>query len=241
MNELINNDLAELQKELELLQSASKQIQNAGDASLSTIEAVQELKEKFDANLEKLTKLYTQYVEDTNKKFEEFKKETKDEINQSIKRQEDSLQVFTQSSEQSVKEQENLLKKSSADSSQKISELSSLQKKQVQDTNKLLDSYLELAQSTAELEKRVNKIDFPNRFEKLSAIISALNSEQQESNKSLKEIIDENQEGKIEKMLALQDKKINSLRVLCWIITIVSILGFGAIAYFEIFKPMLIK
>ena len=67
MKELIDNELAQLQKDLENLQSAAKQISNAGEASANVIQEAKNIQDDFAKNLDKLTSLYTQYLEQADK------------------------------------------------------------------------------------------------------------------------------------------------------------------------------
>ena len=67
MKELINNELAQLQKDLENLQSAAKMISEAGTASNSVIEETKSIHAEFSKNIDKLTDLYTKFLNEANK------------------------------------------------------------------------------------------------------------------------------------------------------------------------------
>ncbi|MBR3713115.1 MAG: hypothetical protein IKM98_07950, partial [Bacteroidales bacterium] len=71
MKELINNELVQLQKDLENLQSASNMISQAGKASDAVIAEAKGIHEDFAKNLDRLTSLYTEFLEAANKQSDQ--------------------------------------------------------------------------------------------------------------------------------------------------------------------------
>ena len=263
MKELINNELAQLQKDLENLQSASKQISQAGEAAQNAIEAVNNVREDFAQNLTKITDLYSDYLKQANAdaavqsektadafkqtcnsqaalltKYQEIinniKNETSSQLSQSLTNQKVALENMIKLAQEQTANQDAQLKKSAAATETKITEINKAHLKQVEDTDKLLASYLELAQSTAELKTKIEKIDFPERFDKLSALISALNYEQQDGNKQLKQLNDIVSNDTTSKLIASQNRKIKTIKFLAWLSTIVILLTSGAALYLGI-------
>ena len=180
MKELINNELAQLQKDLENLQSAAKQISNAGEASNKVIEEAKTIHTDFSNNLEKLTSLYTQYLDQADKSSNErnneiinhFKKTISEQtvildkygalvstINENNKKlveasqenQKATVEKLVKFTQEKVDAQDSLLKKAATETTQKVEAVKSSYLKQAEETDKLLKAYLELAQSTEEL------------------------------------------------------------------------------------------
>ena len=63
MRELIDKELLQLQKDLENLQSAAEMISQAGTASDSVIKEAKNIHQEFSKNMEKLTNIYQQYIQ----------------------------------------------------------------------------------------------------------------------------------------------------------------------------------
>ena len=254
MKDLITNELAELQKDLENLQSAAKQISQAGEASQNVIDEAQKIHNKFSENINTLTQLYEQYLQQTsdenntknNELINHFKEtidkqsaildkygETVATANANAKsllanaeaQQQASINQLVKEAQAKLASQDGIIKKSAADSAEKIAALSKSQQVQITNTDKILNSYLELAQSTAELREKIEKIDFPERLNKINALISALTGEQQENNNSLKKIIeitsDKSTTAKVEQK-ASQVKTLKSLIIVLIVLTVVA-------------------
>ncbi|MBO4244667.1 MAG: hypothetical protein J5882_06405 [Bacteroidales bacterium] len=265
MKELINNELAQLQKDLENLQSAAKQISNAGEASASVIEEAKNIQNDFSKNLEKLTTLYTQYLDQAQKASSErndeiinhFKKTISEQtvimdkygalvstINENSKKliessqenQKATVEKLVKFAQEKVDSQDSLLKKAAADTTQKVEAVKSSYLKQAEETDKLLKAYLELAQSTEELKQNIDKVDFPQKFEKLSGLVNNLSNEQKGTSERLEKLektgTDSNKK-LMEEVLANQ-KSIRTVKVLAWIILIIAILSTAGIVYASI-------
>jgi len=76
---------------------------------------------------------------------------------------------------------------------------------QVAEVNKLLKSYLDLAGSTAELNKQIENINFPARLDKISANVAAMNTEFRAIQAEIKKVADDDTPAKNAKAL----KKLN--------------------------------
>ena len=262
MKELINNELAQLQKDLENLQSAAKQISNAGEASANVIEEAKNIQNDFSKNLEKLTTLYTQYLDQADKSSNErnteiinhFKKTISEQtvildkygalvstINENNKKlieasqenQKSTVEKLVKFAQEKVDSQDSLLKKAAADTTQKVEAVKSSYLKQAEETDKLLKSYLELAQSTEELKQNIDKVDFPQRFEKLSGLVNTLSTDQKGTTERLEKLEKSSTDSDKKLMEAvLENKKsIKTVKVLAWLIFIIVILSTGAMVY----------
>lgn len=266
MKELINNELAQLQKDLENLQSAAKMISEAGTASNSVIEETKSIHAEFSKNIDKLTDLYTKFLNEANKQtsdkqqeminhlksavseqskvFDNYTKlvETANQntstlLNKSISSQESSISKLVTEAEKKFDDQNNLLKSNAEKATKKIEEVSATYIKQSAETDKLLNSYLELAQSTEVLSNKISSIDFPARLERLNTLIENFTTEQSATNQKLDEIT---------KTLAknetlIQAKKNNSslktLKFLVWILFLLALVATGALVYLAIKWP----
>ena len=270
MKELIDNELAQLQKDLENLQSAAKQISNAGEASANVIQEAKNIQDDFSKNLDKLTSLYTQYLEQADKNSSQrnddivnfFKKTISDQtvildkygalvstINENSKKlieasqenQKATVEKLVKFTQEKVDNQDSLLKKTAAETTQKVEAVKSSYLKQAEETDKLLKSYLELAQSTEELKQNIDKVDFPQRFDKLSTLVNNLSADQQKTAKLLEQI-GETTSASDKTLLetALQNQKsLRTIKVLAWITTIVTVLTVATFVYIG-FKTELI-
>lgn len=159
MKELINNELAQLQKDLENLQSASRMIAQAGEASNGVIAEAKVIHEDFSKNLENLTNLYTEYLEAANKQSSQNQLLVVDHVKKTITEQSALIDKCS-----------SLVDKSASDAALKVETVKETYLKQSAETAKLLSSYLELAQSTAELKDKIQAVDFPQRLDSLSSI-----------------------------------------------------------------------
>ena len=270
MKELIDNELAQLQKDLENLQSAAKQISNAGEASANVIQEAKNIQDDFSKNLDKLTSLYTQYLEQADKNSSQrnddivnfFKKTISDQtvildkygalvstINENSKKlieasqenQKATVEKLVKFTQEKVDNQDSLLKKTAAETTQKVEAVKSSYLKQAEETDKLLKSYLELAQSTEELKQNIDKVDFPQRFDKLSTLVNNLSADQQKTAKQLEQI-GETTSASDKTLLetALQNQKsLRTIKVLAWITTIITVLTVATFVYIG-FKTELI-
>lgn len=262
MKELINNELAQLQKDLENLQSAAKQIANAGEASNNVIEEAKNIQNDFSKNLEKLTTLYTQYLDQADKSSNErnteiinhFKKTISEQtvildkygalvstINENNKKlieasqenQKATVEKLVKFAQEKVDTQDSLLKKAAADTTQKVEAVKSSYLKQAEETDKLLKAYLELAQGTEELKQNIDKVDFPQRFEKLSGLVNNLSTEQKGTNERIEKLEKSGTESDKKLMEAVLENRssIKTVKLLAWIITIIVVLTTGAMVY----------
>ncbi len=262
MKELINNELAQLQKDLENLQSAAKQIANAGEASNNVIEEAKNIQNDFSKNLEKLTTLYTQYLDQADKSSNErnteiinhFKKTISEQtvildkygalvstINENNKKlieasqenQKATVEKLVKFAQEKVDTQDSLLKKAAADTTQKVEAVKSSYLKQAEETDKLLKAYLELAQGTEELKQNIDKVDFPQRFEKLSGLVNNLSTEQKGTNERIEKLEKTGTESDKKLMEAVLENRssIKTVKLLAWIVTIIVVLTTGAMVY----------
>lgn len=262
MKELINNELAQLQKDLENLQSAAKQISNAGEASASVIEEAKNIQNDFSKNLEKLTTLYTQYLEQAQKTSNErndeiithFKKTISEQtvildkygalvstINENNKKlveasqenQKATVEKLVKFAQEKVDSQDSLLKKAAADTTQKVEAVKSSYLKQAEETDKLLKAYLELAQSTEELKQNIDKVDFPQKFEKLSGLVNTLSTDQKGTTERLEKLEKTNKDSdkKLLEEILVNQKSLRTVKTLAWITFIISLLATGAAVY----------
>ena len=125
------------------------------------------------------------------------------------------------------------LKKAAADTTQKVEAVKSSYLKQAEETDKLLKAYLELAQGTEELKQNIDKVDFPQRFEKLSGLVNNLSTEQKGTNERIEKLEKSGTESDKKLMEAVLENRssIKTVKLLAWIVTIIVVLTTGAMVY----------
>ncbi|MBQ3656973.1 MAG: hypothetical protein II956_09050 [Bacteroidales bacterium] len=221
MKELINNELLQLQNELESLKSASEMISQAGKASDAVIEEAKTIHKEFAGNLDKLTLLYQQYIDQINAQTSKSVSEVSSTAQNSVKNL--------------VSEQSALLKSNAEESLKKIELVKSTYLNQTAKTDQLLNSYLELAQSTTELKDKISAVDFPARFEKLNALLSQTIQGQKDNNAEIEKINKVIADNQAFKQSQKNSAAISSLKGLLWVVIVllIGLIGFSAFLYLK--------
>ena len=266
MKELINNELSQLQKDLENLQSASNMISQAGKASSSVIEEAKSIHEDFAKNLDKLTTLYTEFLEAANKQSTQNQLLVVDHVKQSISEQaaifdkystlvdtansntqalyekavasqKEAIEKLSADTQQKIEEQRKLVAFSAEDAAQKVDTVKKTYLKQSEQTDKLLNSYLELAQSTAELKDKITSIDFPSRLDTMSKLIAEYNERQKSDSENITKILEVVSSPKILRSSRENGNAIKSVKNLAVVTLLVLLAAIGAIAYYVVKHP----
>lgn len=221
MKELINNELLQLQNELESLKSASEMISEAGKASDAVIEEAKTIHKEFAGNLDKLTSLYQKYID-------QIITETSQKVGSVASTAENSVKNL-------VSEQSALLKSNAEESLKKIELVKSTYLNQTAKTDQLLNSYLELAQSTTELKNKISAVDFPARLEKLNALLSEAIQGQKFNNTELEKINKVITDNQAFKQSQKNSTAISSLKGLLWtvIVLLIGLIGFSVFLYLK--------
>lgn len=253
MKELINNELAQLQKDLENLQSASRMISQAGEASNQVIAEAKGIQTEFAKNLDSLTSLYTQYLEAANKQSSQNQLLVVDHVKKTISEQSAVLDKYTSLVETSnsgtkalYAQAVNDLKKNSDEATEKVEAVKSAYLKQSAETDKLLSSYLELAQSTAELKDKINAVDFPSRLDAIAKQVDDFAVKQKSANDAIAaqqkadaeaisaqiaKLITLAQDDRVIRQSKDNSKAIASLKTLVSVLTFLVIVGLAGLAY----------
>ncbi len=224
MKEKINIELAKLQKELGNLETAVSQISKAEKISTEVVKSIQELNVKYDTQFTKLIEEFDKYLSESIKKTESKYIETvnknQEVINQlialSTSQSENSKQIFD-----SLQKDTETLIVQTQEQTQHLIEQHSIQ---VEEVNKLLKSYLELAQSTTKLTDQLNSVDFPIRLDKIYANIGEMNTEIRRIQSMVKLVAEDPRIFEIQEKVKKNSKKLNFLTILT-IITLLFILG----------------
>lgn len=216
MNEIINNELAKLQNELSTLGTAVSKIDQAEKLSTEVVKSVQELhgkyKESFDLLEKETKKYYKDNLNDTNKKVSEIIDE--------IKKQ-------SENSKKTLEDLQSQILKSDKKNTEEVNKLIESHKIQIEKVENLLKSYLDLANSTALLTDKINKIDFARKFDKLYANMSELNIEI----RTVKEIALDTAKNETLDFLQKRLKKNNRKTNFVMFLTILSFLAIIFMAY----------
>lgn len=181
MEEQINHELTKLQEELNLLDSAVKQIEKAGAISNNVIEAIQGIQEQYGKHLQKITNKYEDYLE-----------------------------------------------KSLLNTDEKLDEIGVSHKEQIAEVQKLMDTYLELAEATARLPEEISGIDFPVRLDRIDTNTADINQGILNTQKLIDSMerrlkSDYRRVGELEKKIKKQTSSVNTIKILVIIILLVNI------------------
>jgi hypothetical protein len=203
MTDTINQELANLQTELANLGNAVSQITKAEKISTDMLAAVQDMQKKYDVQFDKISTYFENYLSQTAKTSADTIQKTAETHNAGVENAQQSLaQISTNT--------QNLL----SETQSQIGVLVENHSSQITEINNLLQSYLQLAQSTTSLSVQIEKVDFPTRLDKITVNIGEMNSEIRQIQAHLKSIADDpiliNMENRIRK----NNKKINLLTVL---------------------------
>lgn len=260
MKELINNELVQLQKDLESLQSASNMISQAGKASDAVIAEAKGIHEDFAKNLEKLTTLYTDFLDDANRQSDQNQKLVVEHVrstitsqtslldryndlvetannnvkalyDKAVASQNESIDRLVEESAKKIDEQSQLVKSNAAAAALNVETVKDAYLKQSAETDKLLSSYLELAQSTAELKDKIESIDFPSRLDTISRQILEYTAQQKTLNETSAQILEAVKSDKVYRQVLNNEKTLSSIKTIAGIALFFAIICAAAIAY----------
>lgn len=260
MKELINNELVQLQKDLESLQSASNMISQAGKASDAVIAEAKGIHEDFAKNLEKLTTLYTDFLDDAIRQSDQNQKLVVEHVrstitsqtslldryndlvqaannnvkalyDKAVASQNESIDRLVEESAKKIDEQSQLVKSNAAAAALNVETVKDAYLKQSAETDKLLSSYLELAQSTAELKDKIESIDFPSRLDTISQQILEYTAQQKSLNEASAQILEAVKSDKVYRQVQNNEKTLSSIKTIATCALIFAILCAAAIAF----------
>ncbi len=266
MKELINNELVQLQKDLENLQSASNMISQAGKASDAVINEAKGIHEDFAKNLDKLTSLYTEFLEAANKQSDQNQQLVVEHVrstitsqtslldryndlvqtannnvkalyDKAVASQAENIDRLVEESTKKLDAQSQLVKSNAAAAALNVETVKDAYLKQSAETDKLLSSYLELAQSTAELKDKIESVDFPSRLDTISRQILEYTEQQKALNETSAKILEVVKSDKVLKQAQSNEKTLSSIKTIATCVLIFVLLGVAAVAYL-IFKGM---
>ena len=260
MKELINNELVQLQKDLESLQSASNMISQAGKASDAVIAEAKGIHEDFAKNLEKLTTLYTDFLDDAIRQSDQNQKLVVEHVrstitsqtslldryndlvqaannnvkalyDKAVASQNESIERLVEESTKKIDAQSQLVKSNAAAAALNVETVKDAYLKQSAETDKLLSSYLELAQSTAELKDKIESIDFPSRLDTISQQILEYTAQQKSLNEVSAQILEAVKSDKVYRQVQNNEKTLSSIKTIATCALIFAILCAAAIAF----------
>lgn len=167
MDDKINKELIKIQDELSTLDNAVAQIDKAGTTATELIKTVREVQGKYSSHLEFIQKKVDELLDKSGKnaeeKLEEIRKIFVDYHNETIKSQQSN---------------NNLIESTIKKNDEQISALTSKHSQQVSDVSNLMESYMDLAKSTATLNQEIQEVDFPTRLQNLENAAKQLNQVQ---------------------------------------------------------------
>ncbi len=213
MKDQINQELIKLQTELGNLGSAVSQISKAEKLSSEIVAAVQDMQSKYEAQFEKISGHFENY------------------LSQLTKNSEDNFQKSVEKNAADSEEIQKIVAHISAEAHNLLSETQSQvgilvehHSSQITEINNLLQSYLQLAKSTTALSVQIEKVDFPTRMDKITVNIGEMNSEIRQIQAHLKSIADNPVLANLENRIRKNNKKINFIAGLA-IIALLLLLG----------------
>lgn len=224
MNEKINKELANLQNELAILDNAVKQISKAEKLSTEVIKSVEGLNQKYKESFDKIfIETQTYFKKNTT----ENEKEITVLINDYKKRTEESKKTLDKIQSDNSK---NLIK-----SSNDIVKLIDSHKTQLNKVDSLLESYIDLAKSTAKLSDKLDVVDITEQFNKLSANLSEINVEVRTVKEIVMDTVKTETLALLQKRLRRNNRKVNFtmyLMIVSFIIVALMAYQFAVIKYF---------
>jgi len=163
MNDLINKELIKIQDELSALDNAVNQVEKAGTTAQELIKAIREVQAKYQSHLDyvqkKVDELLNSSEKNTQQKLEEVTKHFKEQA-------EEIRKIFAEYHVETIKTQQannSLLEDTIKKNDKQITDLTTKHSQQVTNISKLMDSYMDLAKSTATLNQDIQEVDFPTR------------------------------------------------------------------------------
>ena len=236
MIEVINKELLKLQNELGKFQEAVKAIKKSNESSDNLIESMKQLQESFKGQLEKIEKLFSDYMNKTYRHSEEKVNQIYDGFAQRVEKEEQTLSRISQLAEQNenlltdtlkkisdshktsvqeytnksidlLNEQQDYLKLKIEEMKKNISSLIDEHNNHLKKQEKVLDNYIDLAGATAELSKFLKTVDFPSRLDKINKNIDLVHSENKTTNQKIDNNFDKLNEIKKDTDKLVDDKK----------------------------------
>ncbi len=207
MNDLINKELIKIQDELSALDNAVNQIEKAGTTANEVIKAIREVQAKYQSHLDYIKKKTDEVLSGSEKNTQE----KLEEITAFFKNQAEEIRkIFAEYHVETIKTQQannTLLENTIKKNDEQITDLTTKHGKQVANINKLMDSYMDLAKSTATLNQAIQEVDFPVRLKNLENAAVQLNKVQVQLGNDIK-TIDETQ-SEVLKKLKKSNRKAN--------------------------------
>ena len=150
-----------------------------------------------------------------------------DNVKQSDKTHTESLQKQTQDNKEAINTLINSNKEQTEDDKKIINLLVESHKEQVNEVSTLLNNYLELAETTAQLSTNINSVDFPQRFDIISANIGEMNSQIRTVQENIKAIEEDDTLAVLQKRVSRSNKRANFNMFLAFVIVmLLSVLAY---------------
>lgn len=196
MIEQINSELLKLQDELNKFDGAVAKITKTNELSDSLIKSSKELSESFGAHITKIESLFSDYMNKTysytndkvNELFERFHKRQKQEeralerfsilteknteltqefLETTTTNNKETLDKLLEETQSNMQEEKEFVQMQINGFKKKIDEMLQSHTDKVKSEQQILDNYLELATSTAELSNFLKTVDFPEKLDGL--------------------------------------------------------------------------
>jgi polyhydroxyalkanoate synthesis regulator phasin len=168
MKEKINKELTRLQKELQDLESAAKQIKNAEAIATEVSQSVRDIQKKYGEHLDAIQtqtqNTLKEQSEKTQKTIDTLSEKQKLQIEESKKQLDELKKELSETNGANTLKIDEYLNKSLESNRQMFES----HEKQVAEVNKLLENYLDLAESAGKLAERIDQVNFPERLDKIT-------------------------------------------------------------------------
>lgn len=177
MKEKINKELTRLQKELQNLESAAAQIKKAETVASQLTESVQAIQKK-----------YGQHLDTIQSETQNLLKSQAEKARSTIDSLSEKQNKLTEETRAQLEALKNELSESGAKNHEKLNEyldknlesnklLFDSHNKQVAEIHRLLENYLDLAESTGQLSDRIGQVNFPERLDKITINTSEIQTQ----------------------------------------------------------------
>ncbi|MBR2202322.1 MAG: hypothetical protein IJ894_16575, partial [Bacteroidales bacterium] len=145
--------------------------------------------------------------------------------------QTESIDRLVEESTKKLDAQSQLIKSNAAAAALNVETVKDAYLKQSAETDKLLSSYLELAQSTAELKDKIESVDFPSRLDTISRQILEYTEQQKTANELSSKILEAVKSDKVLKQAQSNEKTLSSIKTIAGIALFFAVVCAAAIAF----------
>lgn len=217
MTEQITTELLKLQTELSSLSAAIEHIQKAEKISSEVVQATQNVSKAYPQHLQNLQNLHQQSIDNNNQLLENHVNDLVAHQKAQLEEMQHHLANFVRQISNNEQISAKRTEKTQLLAQEKLTELTASQKEQLDTINDVLYGYVELAQSTAKLNEKIEQINFPQELQSMAAKVDKMD-EKLHKIKTEAAISTDQSTLELHKKITKQNKRINTLLFLIIVI-----------------------